>query len=348
MAQIDLLPSLLSGTASRTVRMLAARGLTPVPPNQMLEILVALRGDNDLEIATQASQTLAGWGEDEIIAQLRVRRCAAAVLKHFVTEPYSDPVIQTAVMNPSFPGNLIESIALTVTAPVLETILENRARILEFPGILRSIKLNPSLTPELQRWVQEIETEFFGGKKIEYLVGKAAAAGEEQKADALPEFDFLPDDLSLEELPVDAEEREAAVQTRMASMSFRDKLRYALFGNREIRARLVRDSNREVARMVLRSPKLTESEVEAIAAMRGIAEEILREIGNSNHWTKNYGIVQSLVKNPKTPPAISQRLIFRLHSNDLTLLTRDRSVSDVVRHNAVRTLKQRASATPTR
>jgi len=345
MAQIDLLKSLLSNTAPRNVRMLAAQGLVPVPPNQMLEILVALLGDNDLELAAQAGQTLAGWSENEIVTQLRDRRCAPAVLKHFATEQNPDSVVITAVRNPDLPGKLIESIAMTVTVPVLETILENRARIVEFPGILRSIKLNPSLTPDLRRLAQEIEIEFFGGKKIEYAVETSAELSEATPADELPEFDFLPDDLSLEDLPVDAEDRQAVVNTRLAKMSFRDKLKYALYGKREIRAMLVRDSNREVAKMVLRSPKITESEIESIAGMPTVAEDILRQIGNSNQWTKNYSVVQNLVKNPKTPAAISQRLLFRLRTNDLTLLSRDRSVSDAVRHNAGRTLKQRASAT---
>jgi hypothetical protein len=345
MAQTDLLKSVLSGTASRTVRMLAARGLAPIPPNQMLETLVALLGDNDDELAEQARRTLAGWSEDEITTQLRDHKCAPTVLKYFATEHVSDSVINTAIMNPAIPGELVESIALTVTPSVLETILENRARIVEFPGILRNIKLNPSLTPELRLVVQEIETEFFSGKKTEYVVERTAEPGDVPKADEIPEFDFLPDDLSLEDIPQDAEARQAMVHTRLAKMSFRDKLRYALFGNREIRTMLVRDSNREVARTVLRSPKITENEIESIAAMRSVAEDILREIGNSNQWTKSYGVVQNLVKNPKTPPAIAQRLLSRLHSNDLMLLTRDRSVSDAVRHNAVRTLKQRTSAT---
>jgi hypothetical protein len=345
MAQSELLKSILAGTAPRNVRMLAAQGLAPVPPNQMLELLVALLRDNDREMAEQAGRTLAGWGEKEIIAQLGNRKCAPAVLRYFATEHASDSVISTAVMNPVMPGELIESIALTVPPPVLETILENRARIVEFPGILRSIKLNPSVTPELRRVVQEIETEFLGGKKIEYVVEKKSEAYDPTPADKLPEFDSLPDDLSLEDLPVDPEARQAMVHTRLATMSFRDKLRYALFGNREIRTMLLRDSNKEVARMVLRSPKLTDNEIESISGMRSIAEDVLREIGNSNQWTKNYGVVQNLVKNPKTPPVISQRLITRLRSNDLMLLTRDRSVSEAVRQTAGRTLRQRSSAT---
>ena len=104
-------------------------------------------------------------------------------------------------------------------------------------------------------------------------------------------------------------------------MPLREKMRYALFGNREIRSMLIRDSNKEIARTVLRSPKLTDNEVEAIAAMRGVAEDILREIGQSRAWTKSYAVVQNLVKNPKTPPTISQNLLFRLRAPDLLQLS---------------------------
>jgi len=144
-------------------------------------------------------------------------------------------------------------------------------------------------------------------------------------------------------LPLDGEEREAAIAHRITSMSIREKIRYALFGSREIRSVLVRDSNKEVARTVLRSPKLRENEVESIASMRNISEDILREIGNSREWTKSYIIVQNLVKNPKTPPLISQRLMFRLRAQDLMLMKTDRSIPDSVRSNATRLLKQRAT-----
>jgi hypothetical protein len=80
--------------------------------------------------------------------------------------------------------------------------------------------------------------------------------------------------------------------------------------------------------------------------MRSVAEDVLREIGNSKQWTKSYAVVQNLVKNPKTPPIISGRLLFRLRSQDLTQLTRDRSISDAIRHNATRLLRQRTSKKP--
>ena len=109
---------------------------------------------------------------------------------------------------------------------------------------------------------------------------------------------------------------------------------------------LVRDTNKEIARNVLRSPKLTENEVESIAAMRGVADEILKEIGSRRKWIRNYTVVQNLVRNPKTPTLISQRLLSRLRTQDLNLLARDRSVSDAVRHSASRVLNQRHSKRP--
>jgi hypothetical protein len=144
-------------------------------------------------------------------------------------------------------------------------------------------------------------------------------------------------------LPIDAEARESEIIKRLANLPMREKIRYALFGNREIRSILVRDTNREVARTVLRSPKLTDNEIEVIAAMRSVGEDILRDIGNNKGWIKSYTVVQNLVKNPKTPPVVAQRLLFRLRMQDLTLLTRDRSVSDAVRYSASRALRQRAA-----
>ena len=51
-------------------------------------------------------------------------------------------------------------------------------------------------------------------------------------------------------------------------------------GTREERSILVRDPNRLVSSAVLSSPKLTESEVEAIARMTNVSDEVLRIVGD--------------------------------------------------------------------
>jgi hypothetical protein len=343
MTHSDLLQALQAGKTPPKLRMLIAQGLAPIPPNEMIELLVILRKDQDDEIAAQASRTIDSWDSLEILNLLKSRDCATSVLEFFASAKTPDRLLEAIIANPSAPDSIIESLALTVPSPLLETILDNRNRIIQSPKILENIRQNPSATSEIQRLALEIETEFLGGKKKEYAVEEPDESAPARISPLELEFEAPLEDLSLEGLPLDSEEREAAILKRLSTMPVRQKIRYALFGNREIRAMLIRDSNREVARAVLQSPKLTENEVEGIASMRSVAEDILREVGSSKEWTKSYSVVQNLVKNPKTPPLISQRLLFRLRSQDLTLMTRDRSLPEAVRHNAARVLKQRTA-----
>jgi hypothetical protein len=109
------------------------------------------------------------------------------------------------------------------------------------------------------------------------------------------------------------------------------RMKLAMKGTRAQRAQLIRDSNKLVAAAVLSSPKLSEVEVEAFAKMANVAEEVLRTIAMNRTWTKNYGVVAGLARNPKTPPAISLHLLQRLHERDLKMLTIDRNVPVAVR-----------------
>jgi hypothetical protein len=65
-----------------------------------------------------------------------------------------------------------------------------------------------------------------------------------------------------------------------------------------------------------------------------VADEILRQIGNNREWTKRYGVVSSLVKNPRTPLAISLGMVSRLNPRDIKSLSTDRNVSEVLRRQA--------------
>ncbi len=345
MPQSQVLKSLLNPQVPHNIRLMAARGLAPLPPSELIQVLVFLTADAEPEIATQAQLTIRGLSEDEIRARLADRNCSSEVLEYFASANQSESVLEALILNSATPNRAIEALALTVSGRLLERILDNRVRLLNAPGILDNIKRNTCASPEVQRLVQEIETEFFGNKKRNY----ALAETEEKKAPSSDDAVYLqpetvPDDLSLESLPLDPEEREAALTTRIARMSVRQKIQHALLGTREARSILIRDANKEVARSVLQSPKLSENEIETYASMRNVSEDILREIGNSRDWTRGYGVVHNLIKNPKTPPMVSQRLLFRLQSKDLSLLARDRGIPEAVRQGAQRALKQRSNS----
>jgi len=348
MIQADLLKSFLDPATPQRVRLAAARGLAPLAPREMIELLVKLAQDSDSEIAAAAATTLSGWPEEQVLAEVQSPDCHPYILEQLCLHTTSESVWEAIILNANTPSNAIEKLAQIVPGRLLELILYNKARILESPDILVNMKQNVSITREAQRLMQEIEAEFFGGKSTVYSVERRA----EQKADAPvieeviekeEEGEPVPDLSSLEGLPVDPEAREKAIHEQLAKMTVPQRLRQALFGTREVRTILIRDRNREVARNVLRSPKLTDHEVESFAAMRSVSDEILREIGNSRELCKGYAVVQNLVRNPKTPPATSQRLMNRLQSKDLTGLARDRGVPEAVRRNAERLLRQRRS-----
>jgi hypothetical protein len=117
----------------------------------------------------------------------------------------------------------------------------------------------------------------------------------------------------------------------LAGLPIKKKIKLASKGTREQRAQLIRDPNKLVAAAVLSSPKLTDAEVESFAKMANVSEEVLRVIGTNRTWLKNYGVALGLVKNPKTPPAISMMLLQRINERDMKMLAVDRNVPEALR-----------------
>jgi hypothetical protein len=160
---------------------------------------------------------------------------------------------------------------------------------------------------------------------VERGVAVAAAAGEsdEPLVDAAPEPG-----------PAPKEEDAQSTLQRIASMTVAQRIGVAMKGSREERAILIRDPNKIVAVAVLSSPKMSETEIESVAKMASLSEEILRIIANNRAWTKRYGVIVALARNPKTPVAISMNLLARLTERDLRAISQDKNVPEVLRITA--------------
>ena len=122
-----------------------------------------------------------------------------------------------------------------------------------------------------------------------------------------------------------------SVSQKLQKMTFPQRLKAASKGTREMRAILVRDPNKMIAATVMSSPKLTEQEVESIAGMGSVSEDVLRMIAHNRAWMKSYKIMVRLVRNPKFPVALSLNLLQRVNSKDLGLIAIDRNVPEPVR-----------------
>lgn len=122
-------------------------------------------------------------------------------------------------------------------------------------------------------------------------------------------------------------------------MTVSEKIQLALKGNKEARALLMKDSNKQVVLTVLGSPRLTEQEVELIAASRTVSEEILRIIAGNRNWLKNYGVVTALVNNPKTPVGLSLGFLKNLKVKELNGVSKNKGVPEAIRASARRLIQ---------
>jgi len=123
---------------------------------------------------------------------------------------------------------------------------------------------------------------------------------------------------------------------RVMFMNAKDRMKLAMKGDREARSILIRDSNRVVATAVIKNPRVTEQEVEAIAAMRTVADEVLRLIAMNRAWARSYTIIHNLVRNPRTPLPTVISTLPRIRTKDLKNLAQNRNVSEAARRQALR------------
>ena len=133
-----------------------------------------------------------------------------------------------------------------------------------------------------------------------------------------------------------------AMINRIMKMGVKDRVKLGMKGDREARNILIRDPNKLVSSAVINNPRITEQEVESIAAMRSMSEEILRQIAASRQWARNYNIGHLLVKNPRTPLGSAMTIMTKLQLRDLIALQKNRNVSEAVRKQALRLVNARS------
>jgi hypothetical protein len=127
-------------------------------------------------------------------------------------------------------------------------------------------------------------------------------------------------------------------------MSVFQKIQIGRMGNKEARGLLVRDRNKLVAISVATSPKITESEIVAIAQSRNVCDEVYRVIAMSREWTRNYQVKLALAANPKCPQAMAVKFVNYLQDKDLRILMRSRDVSRAISTHARRILSRKGKA----
>ena len=124
------------------------------------------------------------------------------------------------------------------------------------------------------------------------------------------------------------------IRYKIGSMSLKEKIKLALYGDAACRQVLINDSNKLVQRSVLKNPGLRESEIEEIACNRNVAAIVFRDICNKKAWMKPYIVKLNMVYNPKVPVDLALKWLRYLVVSDLRKVAKSKDVSSIVANMA--------------
>jgi hypothetical protein len=131
---------------------------------------------------------------------------------------------------------------------------------------------------------------------------------------------------------------------QILAMGMAEKLKLALRGNKDARTILLRDGSKLIRRFVLQNPRISDTEVIAVARNRSADEDMVRTIAERREWMRNYQVRLALAGNPKTPLVIAIRQVSSLDDRDLRTLAKSKNVPQAVAAQARRLLMTRPSA----
>jgi hypothetical protein len=330
------------GGIPRDLRLMAAQGALPLKPADLVELIHLLLADPEEEIQTTATATLTAFPAGEMIPILRDRDTPQPVLGWALHNRKEKELREVVLQNMSLADEAIEAIVASLPEGLAELVVINQVRLLRRTSLLEALETNPDLSNDQKRRLRELRETFHIGEEAPPPPPPAPAAAEPEEVipTHLPEEPEGPPLTEAEAMVryLSEDERDqgekVSVLQRVYRLNTAEKVITALKGSREERAILIRDPNRIVSTAVLGSPKLTDAEVESFASMKNVSDQILRAIGANKDWTKHYGVVSGLVRNPRTPLSISLGMVSRLNPRDIKSISVDRNVPEVIRRQA--------------
>jgi hypothetical protein len=361
-SQLDV--AKLSPAAQRALgpgpgRMMASRGLVPLPPAEQVAVLYQLALDADGTISTAAMVTSGGLPEKVLAAALGDANVDPRVLDFYAQRVAGKPAaFEALVGNATTADETVATLAELAGAREIERIAANEQRLLRHPQIIaamytnkqarmstvdRAVELavrNKVRVPGLATW-DEIARALDGAPRATPESDAAFAAAAELAGDdsVLTQGDAeqVIEDAKAAELAEQAEARPVPIE----KLSVPAKIRLALLGNGFHRAKLVRDPLKMVALATIKSPAVTEFEAAHYAGNAALSDEVIRFIAGKREWTKLYGTKVSLCRNPKTPVSDAMRLMPFLRDKDLVNMTKSKGIPSAVVAQARKLLLQR-------
>jgi hypothetical protein len=357
-------PTKLSAAAQKALgpgpgRMMASRGLVPLPPGEQLAVLYQLAIDADPNLSTSARTTAMGLPDKLLGAALADPKLDARVLDLFAQLVGDRAAAFDALLdNPALGDATVAYLAENGGAREIDRIATNEQRLLRYPAIIAAMYQNKHARMSTVDRVVELAVRNFvrvPGLAAWDEIARAlqGAPPTTAEADALfanaVEATERDDDTPLvqgnadEALPEDERDllEEKKKDVPIDKLTVPQKIRLATLGNGVARGILIRDPIKIVAVAAVKAGGVTEFEAARYASNRSLAEDVIRYIAQKREWTKLYGIKYSLCRNPKTPVTEAMRMLPFLREKDLNNLAKSRGVPSAVVSQARKLLMQR-------
>jgi hypothetical protein len=313
----EILEDLRHGRATRERKIAVCTGGAHLAPADRAEILTVLAGDADEMVSARAQDAILSQPVESFVEALKREQVLPALLAYAAKNLADKPgVCDAMVQNKNCPAEQLVPIVRHLSTLGIQALMEELDRISESPALASALEHSSSLTVDQKNQLHELH----GSDNLidETALAEAAAAAESDLA-----------------------RRQTLIQ-RLAKMTVAQRVQFAMKGGSEARRTLIRDSNKVVQRAVLQSPRLTDQEVEAFAAMTSLTDEILRLIANNRAFRKNYSVIRNLMNNPKTPLDVTMHMLPMLNAIDLKRLTSNKNVPETLRTTAAKLQRTRA------
>jgi hypothetical protein len=337
------------------IRGMAARGLVPLAPSDMITVLFMLMYDADAGVREAAGKTASTLPDRIAASAFRDEQVPPPVLGWFLTVyANNDAYAEMLILNGNTPDESVAAIAASCSKRVAEIIGQNQLRLLRHEEIIRELAKNPVAQGALIDGVcdfavrnglvmadvpqmQAARVRLFGPQAVAQPPAPEGPTAEE----VIREFGMESDSAAEAAAPPMEEGKRLTLAQRIMKMNVAEKIKLATKGNKEARSILIRDANKLVSVAVIRSPRITDAEVLAQAQNKVAHDEVLRVIYSNREWLRKYAIKLALVKNPKVPQGVSMRLLNQLHESDVKALARDKNVSSNIQMLAKKQLENK-------
>lgn len=311
---------------------MAARGLLPLPPEELIPLQVRLTGHPDEKVAREADESLRGT-EPKVVANYLAQEAAPWVLRYFARQVPHPVIVEAVLRRRTVPHEILVELAEEVKEDLQEVLLLRQDAIVEQPEILDALERNPSLSNYAGRRIREYREHLLPRQKEEPAEpDEGEAAGDE------PTEEEVQTALEAAREHTAGGERDGEQtglsETQIRTLPIPVRLKLSRGASRSLRGILVRDPNPQIAVSVLKNNPISEQEIEILCHNRSICEDVLEEIARHREWVRKPQVVNALVQNPRTPSPIALRFIPRLSVRELRDLSRNRNVPEVIRSRA--------------